>query len=84
MSATSLMCTYLYGTFELIRAALEGYSALARGLLNRIESVATAAITVAEYMMDHTIKLIIDLVKQYEKELFDMLYNMLFGDKKEF
>lgn len=84
MSATSLMCTYLYGTFELIRAALEGYSALARGLLNRIESVATAAITVAEYMMDHTIKLIVDLVKQYEKELFDMLYNMLFGDKKEF
>lgn len=84
MSATSLMCTYLYGTFELIRAALEGYSALAKGLLNRIESVATAAITVAEYMIDHTIKLIIDLVKQYEKELFDMLYNALFGTDKSF
>ena len=77
MSATSLMCTYLYGSLELIRAAIEGYSALAKGLLNRIESVATAAITVAEYMMDHTIKLIVDLVKQYEKELFDMLYNAL-------
>jgi hypothetical protein len=68
----------------LIRAAIEGYSALAKGLLNRIESVATAAITVAEYMMDHTIKLIVDLVKQYEKELFDMLYNALFGTDKSF
>lgn len=84
MSATSLMCTYLYGSLELIRAAIEGYSALAKGLLNRIESVATAAITVAEYMMDHTIKLIVDLVKQYEKELFDMLYNALFGTDKSF
>lgn len=84
MSATSLMCTYLYGTFELIRAAIEGYSALAKGMLNRIESVAQAAINVAEYMMDHTIKLIIDMVKQYEKELFDMLYNALFGTDKSF
>lgn len=84
MSATSLMCTYLFGTFELIRAAVEGYTSIAKGLLSRIESVATAAITVVEYMMDHTIRLVVDLVKQYEKELFDMLYNALFGSDKSF
>ena len=84
MSATSLMCTYLFGTFELVRAAVEGYTSIAKGLLSRIESVATAAITVVEYMMDHTIRLVVDLVKQYEKELFDMLYNALFGSDKSF
>lgn len=84
MSATSLMCTYLFGTFELIRAAIEGYTSIAKGLLSRIESVATAAITVVEYMMDHTIRLVVDMVKQYEKELFDMLYNALFGSDKSF
>ena len=78
MSATSLMCTYLYGSLELIRAAIEGYSALAKGLLNRIESVATAAITVAEYMMDHVGETFTGMVSSITKfGMFIILPNLV-------
>lgn len=84
MKVTSLICTYLYGTLSIIKAALEGYTAAAKNLLEGIDKIATAAITVCNFMIDTVIDTTIKLVKQYEKELFDMLYEWIFGTDKSF
>ena len=84
MKLASLMCTYIYGSLAIVKAAIEGYRTVAKSLLKRIDAVAQAAITTIRYALDTEIETIINLVKVYEKELFDMLYDALFGDKKEF
>ena len=37
MSVTSLICTYIYGTFQVICGAIEAYQEMAKGMLEKIE-----------------------------------------------
>ena len=82
MSVTSLICTYLYGSLAIIRATIETSIKMSKNLLEGLNKVAQAAITVCRYTIDVAINTTVKLVKQYEKELFDMLYESLFGEKK--
>ena len=84
MTVTSLICTYLYGSLAAIRAAVEGYTKMAKNLLKAIDKLAQAAMTICRYTIDVAIDTTIKLVKQYEKELFDMLYEWIFGTDKSF
>lgn len=84
MKVTSLICTYLYGVLSLVKAGVESIIKAAKNLLKGIDKIAQAAITVCRYTIDVTMDTIIKLVKQYEKELFDMLYDALFGSDKSF
>lgn len=84
MGVASLVCTYLYGSFAVIKTALEAYVHVAKNLIKRIDSLATTLMSTVTYVINSTMRVMINLVKQYEKELFDMLYNALFGEDRSF
>lgn len=84
MGFASLVCTYLYGTFAVIKTALEGFTKLAKNLIKRLDTLATTLMTTVRYTINATMRTIINLVKQYEKELFDLLYDAVFGTDKSF
>ena len=84
MGFASLVCTYLYGTFALVKTVLEGIVKLAKNLIKRLDTLATTLMTTVRYTINATMRTIVNLVKQYEKELFDLLYNAVFGTDKSF
>lgn len=84
MGFASLVCTYLYGTFAVIKTALETFTKLAKNLIKKIDTLASTLMTTVTYTINATMRTIVNLVKQYEKELFDLLYNSVFGTDKSF
>ena len=84
MGYASLVCTYLYGAFIAVKATIEGLTQAAKGILKRIDTLVSTLMTTITYMINTTMRTVINLVKQYEKELFDMLYNAIFGEDKTF
>lgn len=84
MGFTSLVCTYLYGSFAVIKAALTGYCNVAKNLLKRIDTIVSTMMTTVNYIINATIRTVSNMVKQYEKELFDLLYSAVFGMDKSF
>lgn len=75
MGFSTLVCSYIYGTFETIVGALESYIKLAKGTLNRIESLSQAAWTFWKYTVEKAVETIINLIKTYEKKLVDMIWD---------
>ena len=84
MGFTSLVCTYLYGSFAVIKTALTGYCNVAKNLLKRIDTLVSTLMTTVNYIINATIRTAANLIKQYEKELFDLLYSAVFGTDKSF
>jgi len=84
MGVPSLICTYLYGSFMVIKNALEGYLQVAKNMLKRVDTLAMALMNTCRIMMDTTMTVMIKMVKQYEKELMDMIYNSIFGTDRSF
>lgn len=79
MGVASLICTYLYGSLELIRTTVEGFIQIAKNLIKKVDSLAAALMNTCRILMDKTMSVMIKLVKQYEKELMDMLYSATLG-----
>jgi hypothetical protein len=79
MGVASLVCTYLYGSLELIRTTVEGFIQIAKNLIKKVDSLAAALMNTCRILMDKTMSVMIKLVKQYEKELMDMLYSATLG-----
>lgn len=75
MDFSTIVCTYIYGSFQVMVAALEAYQKIAKGTLERLESLAQAAITFYEFTVQKAVETIINLVKIYEKKLVDMIYS---------
>lgn len=79
MGVASLICTYLYGALATVRAAVEGFIQVAKNLIKKVDSLATALMNTCRILMDKTMSVMIKLVKQYEKELMDMIYSATLG-----
>ena len=75
MSVTSLICTYIYGTFQVICGAIEAYQEMAKGLLEKIEALAQSLITLWNYTVAKLIETTVDAVRLYQKKLADMIYD---------
>lgn len=75
MSITSLICTYIYGTFQVICGAIEAYQEMAKGMLEKIEVLAQSLITLWNYTVAKLIETTIDAVRLYQKKLADMIYD---------
>lgn len=75
MSVTSLICTYIYGTFQYICGAIEAYQEMAKGMLEKIEALAQSLITLWNYTVAKLIETAIDAVRLYQKKLADMIYD---------
>lgn len=84
MGVASFVCTYLYGPFAVIKTAVESYIHIAKNILKRVESVASALMSTLTHVIDKSLAQIVNLVKEYEKELFDMLYDSIFGSDRSF
>lgn len=84
MKVASMVCTYLYGSLSAIKTVIETYIKVAKNLIKRLDAVAQAAATTIRYTIDTTINTIVNMVKVYEKELFDMLYDSIFGSDRSF
>lgn len=84
MGYASLVCTYLYGTFAGIKTVIESYCNVAKNILKRIDTLISTLMTTVTYTINSTMRTMINLVKQYEKELFDMLYDAVFGKDRSF
>lgn len=81
MSVTSLICTYIYGTFQVICGAIEAYQEMAKGLLEKIEALAQSLITLWNYTVAKLIETTVDAVRLYQKKLADMIYDPTKADK---
>ena len=75
MSVTSLICTYIYGTFQVICGAIEAYQEMAKGMLEKIEALAQSLITLWNYTVAKLIETAVDAVRLYQKKLADMIYD---------
>lgn len=75
MGFGTIVCSYIYGTFLIIVGAVDAYQQAAKAMLERIESLAQAAITFWKYTVEKAIELVVNLVKIYEKKLVDMIYD---------
>lgn len=84
MGYASLVCTYLYGSFAILKAAIETYIHVAKNVLKLLDTLVSTINSTINYVINSTLRLIINMVKQFEKELFDMLYSYLFGEDKSF
>lgn len=79
MGVASLICTYLYGALAIVRTTVEGFIQIAKNLIKKVDSLAAALMNTCRILMDKTMSVMIKLVKQYEKELMDMLYSATLG-----
>lgn len=79
MGVASLICTYLYGALAIVRTTVEGFVQIAKNLIKKVDSLAAALMNTCRILMDKTMSVMIKLVKQYEKELMDMLYSATLG-----
>lgn len=75
MGFTEIMCTYVYGTYQIIVGAFEAYQEMAKAMVTRIESLAMALITLWNYSIEALVQTCINFIKILEKKLVDMIYN---------
>ena len=84
MGYASLVCSYIYGAFAIVKTTIESYIHVAKNVLKRIDALVSTLMSTINNVINSTMRTIINMVKQYEKELFDMLYNYLFGEDRSF
>lgn len=75
MGFSTIVCSYIYGTFEVLVGALEGFINVAKGTITRLESIAQAGWTLWKYTVEKFVETTINLIKVYEKKLVDMIYD---------
>lgn len=74
MNVTEIICEYIYGSFLIIKNALDVGISAAKGVLKLIDSVVVAALNTLLYSMNPMINTIINLVKVYQKKLVDIIF----------
>lgn len=77
MGVTKLICTYIYGSFLVIKTAVMAGVEMAKKVLELTDAIIAAALFVITYTIGPAINLIINAVKVVQKRLVDALANML-------
>lgn len=75
MSAGSIFCEYIYGSFLLVSAALEVGMSLAKTTLTMLSTMFDACISLFRFTIDVGVKAIIDGVKVLQKKLVDLIWD---------
>jgi len=75
MSAGSIFCEYIYGSFLLVSAALEVGMSLAKTTLSMLSTMFDACISLFRFTIDVGSKAIIDGVKVLQKQLVDLIWD---------
>lgn len=75
MGFSTIVCSYIYGTFEVLVGALEGFINAAKGTITRLESIAQAGWTLWKYTIEKFVQTTINLIQVYEKKIVDMIYD---------
>lgn len=82
MSPAQIFCSYIYGAFVVVDAALEIGMKLAQTLLNTLNAFFDAVINLFKYVIDKTVAAILDEVRVLQKKLVDLIWDGYKDDKK--
>ncbi len=75
MSAGSIFCEYIYGSFLLVSAALEVGMSLAKTTLAVLSTMFDSCISLFRFTIDVGVKMIMDGVKVLQKQLVDLIWD---------
>lgn len=73
MGFGTFVCTYIYGSFLIVKTALEAYTTLAKNVLKRIDALLTVVTSTIELTIDAAITIIINTVQMVMKQLGSLL-----------
>lgn len=73
MGIGTLICTYVYGSFLIIKTVLEAYTTLAKNVLKRIDALLTVVMSTLEYTISAAITVIVNTVQMVMKQLGSLL-----------
>lgn len=75
MSAGSIFCEYIYGSFLLVSAALEVGMSLAKTTLNMLSAMFDACLNLFRFTIDVAVETIINGVRVLQKKLVDLIWD---------
>lgn len=73
MGITAAICTYIYGSFLVIKTALTAGITMAKNVLKLVDTVIVAVLTTITYSIGPIINTVINAIKVVQKQLVDML-----------
>ena len=73
MGITAAICTYIYGSFLVIKTALTAGITMAKNVLKLVDTVIVAVLTTITYSIGPIINTVINTIKVVQKQLVDML-----------
>lgn len=76
MGIGDIICEYIYGSFLLIKAAMEVAEKTARMTLKQLDALFNTLLSVCRYTVDTAIKTVLDAIRVFQKWLVDKLLNM--------
>lgn len=82
MSAGSIFCEYIYGSFLLVSAALEVGMSLAKTTLNMLSAMFDACLNLFRFTIDVAVETIINGVRVLQKKLVDLIWDGYKTDPK--
>ena len=73
MGVTAAICTYIYGSFLVIKTALTAGINMAKNVLKLVDAVIVTVINMITYTITPAINIIINAIKVVQKKLIEML-----------
>lgn len=73
MGVATIICEYIYGSFLIIKTAVEAGTTVAKKALELIDILIVTIVNTLLYSMNPMINMITNLIKVYQKKLADML-----------
>lgn len=79
MGIGDMICEYIYGSFLLIKAALEVAQKTSKALLKALDTLFNTLISLCRFVIDIGIKTVLDAIRVFQKWLVDQLLNFDFS-----
>lgn len=73
MSPASIICSYVYQSFLVVKAALEGYIPLAKEMLKMLDALYNSALNLIKYVYETMLETIVDGIKVFQKYITDLI-----------
>ena len=79
MGIGDMICEYIYGSFLLIKAALEVAQKTSKALLKALDTLFNTLVSLCRFVIDIGIKTVLDAIRVFQKWLVDQLLNFDFS-----
>ena len=79
MGIGDIICEYIYGSFLLLKAALEVAQKTSKALLKALDTLFNTLMSWCRFVVDVAIKAVLDAIRVFQKWLIDQLLNLDFS-----